>query len=69
MLCLHRTLGVAVVGASLIAVPHLVPPSPGVQVRAVRLTSGDTRIPRSGMARRSSWAAVASRRLVRPMRM
>ena len=42
MLCLHRTLGVAVVGASLIAVPHLVPPSPDVQVRAVRLTSGDT---------------------------
>jgi len=42
MLCLHRTLGVAVVGASLIAVPHLVPLSPGMQVRAVRLTSGDT---------------------------
>ena len=42
MLCLHRTLGVAVVGASLIAVPRLVPPSPDVQVRAVQLTSGDT---------------------------
>ena len=42
MLCLHRTVGVAVVGASLIAVPHLVPLSPGMQVRAVRLTSGDT---------------------------
>jgi len=42
MLCLHRTLGVAVVGASMIGVPHLVPPSPDVQVRAVRLTSGDT---------------------------
>ena len=41
MLRLHRTLGVALVGASLIAVPPLVPPSPGVQVRAVRLTSGD----------------------------
>jgi hypothetical protein len=39
---LHRTFGVALVGASLIAVPPLVPPSPGVQVRAVRLTSGDT---------------------------
>jgi hypothetical protein len=42
MLRLHRTLGVALVGAGLIAVPPLVPPSPGVQVRAVRLTSGDT---------------------------
>ena len=42
MLCLHRTFGVAVVGAGLIAVPALVPPSPGAQVRAVRLTSGDT---------------------------
>jgi hypothetical protein len=42
MLRLHRTFGVALVGAGLIAVPSLVPPSPGVQVRAVRLTSGDT---------------------------
>jgi len=42
MLRLHRTLSVALVGAGLIAVPPLVPPSPGVQVRAVRLTSGDT---------------------------
>jgi hypothetical protein len=42
MLHLHRALGVALVGAGLIAVPALVPPSPGVQVRAVRLTSGDT---------------------------
>ena len=42
MLRLHRTFGVALVGAGLIAVPLLVPPSPGVQVRAVRLTSGDT---------------------------
>ena len=41
MLRLHRTLGVALVGASLITVPPLVPPSPHVQVRAVRLTSGD----------------------------
>ena len=42
MLRLHRTFGVALVGAGLIAIPPLVPPSPGVQVRAVRLTSGDT---------------------------
>ena len=42
MLRLHRTFGVALVGAGLIAVPTLAPPSPGVQVRAVRLTSGDT---------------------------
>jgi len=42
MLRLHRTFGVALVGAGLIAVPPLVPPSPGVQVRAVELTSGDT---------------------------
>ena len=42
MLRLHRTFGVALVGAGLIAVPPLVPPSPGAQVRAVRLTSGDT---------------------------
>ena len=42
MLRLHRTFGVALVGAGLIAVPQLVPQSPGVQVRAVRLTSGDT---------------------------
>ena len=42
MLRRHRTFGVALVGAGLIAVPPLVPPSPGVQVRAVRLTSGDT---------------------------
>ena len=42
MLRLHRTFGVALVGAGLIAVPPLIPPSPGVQVRAVRLTSGDT---------------------------
>ena len=42
MLRLHGTLGVVLVGAGLIAVPPLVPASPGVQVRAVRLTSGDT---------------------------
>ena len=42
MLRLHGTLGVVLVGAGLITVPSLVPPSPGVQVRAVRLTSGDT---------------------------
>jgi hypothetical protein len=42
MLRLDRTFGVALVGAGLITVPSLVPPSPGVQVRAVRLTSGDT---------------------------
>ncbi|MGA8548285.1 MAG: PE-PPE domain-containing protein [Mycobacterium sp.] len=42
MLHLHRTLGVALVGASLITVSPLVPPSPDVQVRAARLTSGDT---------------------------
>jgi hypothetical protein len=42
MLGLHGTFGVALVGAGLIAVPSLVPPSPGVQTRAVRLTSGDT---------------------------
>ncbi|MBV8179129.1 MAG: PE-PPE domain-containing protein [Mycobacterium sp.] len=42
MLRLHRTFGVALVGAGLIAVPPLVAPSPDVQVRAVRLTSGDT---------------------------
>jgi hypothetical protein len=36
------TFGVAILGASLIAVPHLGPPAPEVQVRAVRLTSGDT---------------------------
>jgi PE-PPE domain len=42
MLRLHRSFGVALVGAGLIAVPPLIPPSPGVQVRAVRLTSGDT---------------------------
>jgi hypothetical protein len=42
MLGLHGTFGVALVGAGLIAVPSLVPPPPGVQTRAVRLTSGDT---------------------------
>jgi hypothetical protein len=42
MLRLHGTFGVALVGAGLIAVPSLVPPSPDVQARAVRLTSGDT---------------------------
>ena len=42
MLRLHRTFGVALVGASLTAVPPLVTPSHEVQVRAVRLTSGDT---------------------------
>ena len=42
MLRLHGTLGVVLVGAGLIAVPSLVPVSPGVQARAVRLTSGDT---------------------------
>jgi len=42
MLRLDRTFGVALVGAGLITVPSLLPPSPGVQVRAVRLTSGDT---------------------------
>jgi hypothetical protein len=41
MLRLHCTFGFALIGAGLIAVPALVPPSPGVQVRAVRLTSGD----------------------------
>ena len=41
MLRPHCTFGFALVGAGLIAVPALVPPSPGVQVRAVRLTSGD----------------------------
>jgi len=48
MLRLHRTFGVALVGAGLIAVPSLVPPSPGVQARAVRLTSGDTADSRLG---------------------
>ncbi|MFZ0716577.1 PE-PPE domain-containing protein [Mycobacterium sp.] len=42
MLRLHRTLGVALVGVGLIGAPQMVPPSPGVQMRAVRLTSGDT---------------------------
>jgi hypothetical protein len=42
MFRLHRTFGVAVVGASVIAIPPAVPPTPDVQVRAVRLTSGDT---------------------------
>jgi PE-PPE domain len=42
MLRLHRTFGVVLVGTSLIAVPPLVSWSPDVQVRAVRLTSGDT---------------------------
>ncbi|MGB6205571.1 PE-PPE domain-containing protein [Mycobacterium sp.] len=42
MLRLHRTFGVALVGASLIAIPPVIPPSPEVQMRAVRLTSGDT---------------------------
>jgi PE-PPE domain len=42
MLRLHRTFGVALVGAGLIATPALIPPSSAVQVRAVRLTSGDT---------------------------
>jgi hypothetical protein len=41
MLRLYRTLGVALVGAGLIAVPAFVAPSPDVQTRAVRLTSGD----------------------------
>jgi hypothetical protein len=41
MLRLHRTFGVALVGAGLIAAPVLVPPSPDVQARAIRLTSGD----------------------------
>jgi hypothetical protein len=41
MLRLHRTFGVALVGAGLIAAPVLVPPSPDVQAREVRLTSGD----------------------------
>ena len=41
MLRPHCTFGFALIGAGLIAVPALVPPSPGVQVRAVRLTSGD----------------------------
>jgi PE-PPE domain len=42
MLRLHHTFGVALVGAGLIAVPPLVALSPGVQQRAVQLTSGDT---------------------------
>jgi hypothetical protein len=42
MLRLHRTFGVTLVGAGLIAIPSLIPPSSDVQVRAVRLTSGDT---------------------------
>jgi hypothetical protein len=42
MLRLHHTFGLALVGAGLIAVPPLVSLSPGVQQRAVRLTSGDT---------------------------
>jgi len=42
MLRLSRTFGIALAGAGLIAVPPLVPTSPDVQVRAVRLTSGDT---------------------------
>jgi hypothetical protein len=42
MLRLHPTFGVALVGAGLIATPALIPPSSDVQVRAVRLTSGDT---------------------------
>ena len=42
MLGLHGTVGVALVGAGLIAAPLLVPTSPGVQQRTVRLTSGDT---------------------------
>lgn len=41
MLRVYRTFGVALAGAGLIAIP-LVSPSPDVQVRAVRLTSGDT---------------------------
>jgi hypothetical protein len=41
MLRLHRTFGVALVAAGLIAVPPLVPPSPGVQGRAARLASGE----------------------------
>jgi PE-PPE domain len=42
MLRLNPTFGVALVGAGLIATPALIPPSSDVQVRAVRLTSGDT---------------------------
>ena len=42
MLRLHHTFGLALVGAGLIAVPPLVSLSPGVQQRAVQLTSGDT---------------------------
>ena len=38
MLRLPGTFGAALVGAGLIAAPLLVPPSPGVQVRVVRLT-------------------------------
>jgi hypothetical protein len=41
MLRLHRTVGVVLVGGSLVATPALVPPTPEVQTRAVRLTSGD----------------------------
>ncbi len=51
MLRLHRTAGVVIAGVSLIAVTPLAP-APDVQMRAVRLTSGDTGIPRSGRARR-----------------
>jgi hypothetical protein len=39
---LNVSAGVALVGASIIAVAPLVPPQPDAQVRAVRLTSGDT---------------------------
>jgi PE-PPE domain-containing protein len=42
MLRMHRAFGVALVGAGLILVPPLVAPSPDVQHRAVRLTTGDT---------------------------
>jgi len=42
MLRLHHSFGLALVGAGLIAVPPLVWLSPGVQQRAVQLTSGDT---------------------------
>ena len=42
MLRLHHTFGLALAGAGLIAVPPLVSLSPGVQQRAVQLTSGDT---------------------------
>ena len=39
---LHSLFGIAIAGASLIAIPPAVAPIPAAQVRAVQLTSGDT---------------------------